>query len=463
MPPMPASYVPKPRPKATDLAAYATIYDAASFTPEIRARWRKAAKHDVVASYLTDIGVMRAVEVAGDLHVHGNFDTAAHGIAALYVHGDLVVDGVYTDPSYPQTVVLVGGALRAKTIVTGAHLEVRGQVTARHLAGDYNDYVATFSSGVEAATFFPENHHFALAKKPTFQLVIGESAPHRVPAAIRKSLEPPPDGGLDAFLARGLVSEGELDTKKLYAALRAGKDILAAGPGSVDPDLAAFPPGLRAKLATPDTVTTASLKNRKLTAIPARLLGCTNLTSLDLEDNTALTNLKGLSTFTNLRKLNLDSTAVASLDELRPLTNLHSLSMRYTKQLKALPDWLPELAALSELWLTASALSKFPRILTKLPALKKLWVWHWFDINPAFLADAIATIGTMKLTHVGLLQGALKRPLPADLSPLRAIANVDLIDLGLSAGEKARLQEAVPHVQTLWPNQRVQPGAKSAK
>jgi hypothetical protein len=442
-------YVPAKKPRLQDLAKFATIYDQSSFND--RSAWARSSKRPkIVTSMLADIGGMHAAEIHGDLHVKGDFHVAQYGIVALRVHGNLIVDGTYSDPSEPDVVVLISGDLRANAIVTGAHLEVQGNVNARHLAGDYNDQMAIFPNEVNVTTFFPENHHFEFSRAPTIGLVIGESASSRVPTAIGKHITPVPDGALDAYLVKGCVdSAGEIDSDTIYKRLRAGKDILMAEPGSIVPELANFPPALRAKLAIPASVTSAVLKNRKLTELPRPLLACSNLTRLDLEDN-KLVSLVGIATFTKLATLNLDSNPLAALPtEMQQLTQLRSLSLRYTSKLSSLPTWLGKLQKLDELWITLSALKSAPTILATLPSLKKLHIWHLFDVAPRILVDTINIVSEMKLSQVGFFQGQVSE-LPSNLDKLAAIKNVQLINLGLKPDQVARMQQILPHAVTSW-------------
>lgn len=220
-------------------------------------------------------------------------------------------------------------------------------------------------------------------------------------------------------------------------------------PGTIDSELAMFPPALRAKLANPADVKRASLKNRDLRAIPKRLLACKNLTHLDLEDNRDIKLDQLAAHFPALQHLNLDSTNIASLDSLRGLVKLRSLSLRYTQQLASLPAWLGELAEIEELSLTATPLRAFPAVLAKLPKLKRLWLWHWFG-PPKLLAEAVRVVGALHLEAVGFIQGNQKK-LPSDLSPLAKIPRVDMTDLGLPGEERSRARAAIAGYGERWP------------
>jgi Leucine-rich repeat (LRR) protein len=213
------------------------------------------------------------------------------------------------------------------------------------------------------------------------------------------------------------------------------------------PELAIFSAKVRAELAMPEKVTSVSLKARNLEALPPKLLECVNLASLDLEDNDKLTDLSGIGTFTKLRKLNLDSCAMSELpSEMRALTELRSLSLRYTKNLAELPEWMSALTKLEEMWITMSALKKIPRVLTKMPALRKLSIWHFFDVKPKVLEGTIAAIGETKLTHVAFIQGSIT-DLPKDLSPLKSVRVIKVRHLGMSKKDETRFVKAVPHAE----------------
>lgn len=127
----------------------------------------------IVKAMLSDLGAMSVLEVDGDLHVPGDFDTFKHNLTGLIVKGNLTVDGVYEDQDYPQTYVLVTGNLRADTVITSGQLEVKGDLEATCLCGDYNDHSATICGVARARVFYPEDHFFTFKNRPKFELVIG--------------------------------------------------------------------------------------------------------------------------------------------------------------------------------------------------------------------------------------------------------------------------------------------------
>lgn len=203
-----------------------TLFTEDTITKRDVTRWRKLAhKAADATTLLADPGVFAVLEVEGDLHVKGDLLTFKRDLVGLVVHGDLIVDGVFNDNDHPATLTLVGGSMRAKTIITSGQLEVHGDVTCEHLIGDYNDYGATLSGSVKARLFWPENHHFELAKAPDVELVVGYGAEHRVPAKLRASVQETPAKRLKAKLRADLMNEDEPDRKRVLAALRAGESV----------------------------------------------------------------------------------------------------------------------------------------------------------------------------------------------------------------------------------------------
>jgi len=121
-----------------------------------------------------------AVVVDGDLHLPSL--TLGAPLAFLVVTGNLVIDGACVDCDEPATGLYVLGNLQAGSVWTGGMLGVQGDLTvARTLAGFYNDYAAIVKGTTRAAVFFPENHYFQFEGAPTFDVVLGNAAPYRVP------------------------------------------------------------------------------------------------------------------------------------------------------------------------------------------------------------------------------------------------------------------------------------------
>jgi len=203
-----------------------TLFTADDLKKKDLARWSKLAKTPKdVTTMLAEPGMYSVLEIDGDLHVKGDLSTFKRELVGLVVHGDLIVDGTFSDNDHPATLTLVKGSLRAKTIITSGQLEVRGSVRCEHLIGDNNDYGATFSGDVTAKLFWPENHHFELTKPPKLDLVVGYGAEHRVPAKLRKHVTESPAKTLKAKLRAELMNEDEPDRKRVLAALRAGESI----------------------------------------------------------------------------------------------------------------------------------------------------------------------------------------------------------------------------------------------
>ena len=130
---------------------------------ELITDWAKGTSNpEYVRDILRDCGVMRALEVKGNLIVPGNFRTFDHKIVSLIVHGDLIVDGCFQDSTDPQTCTIVRGNLICNSVYTSGQLEVLGDLTCEMLVGDYNDYSCAVQGSATADVFFAENHHFEI-------------------------------------------------------------------------------------------------------------------------------------------------------------------------------------------------------------------------------------------------------------------------------------------------------------
>lgn len=96
----------------------------------------------------------------GDLHIDGNFD-AYSMCQALFVVGDLIIDGLFEDSEEPESIICVTGNMHAQNVITRGWLEVHGDLTvAGCLVGDYNDCTAAVHGTTRAKFFYPETHYF---------------------------------------------------------------------------------------------------------------------------------------------------------------------------------------------------------------------------------------------------------------------------------------------------------------
>lgn len=177
---------------------------------------------------LSDSGAYRVLEIQGDLHVAGDLSTFAAKLVGLIVHGDLTVEGTFSDCDDPQTLTLVGGALRARTIFTSGQLEVGGAVSCEHLLGDYNDFSAELRGPVSARLFVPEHHHFQLGGPLRIGMSIGapgleDASPRRLAAVLRREV------------LRGTGTDTEFDRKAALVALRAGQSLWRGNPPRLTP------------------------------------------------------------------------------------------------------------------------------------------------------------------------------------------------------------------------------------
>ncbi|MCK8500959.1 MULTISPECIES: leucine-rich repeat domain-containing protein [Myxococcus] len=224
--------------------------------------------------------------------------------------------------------------------------------------------------------------------------------------------------------------------------LRAGQPVLADTKlGPVEKALAA----VREKVARGEKAPRLSLAQKKLKVIPDEVFSLTALEGLTLDFNPIDVVPPRIGELKALRSLSLEDLPVTSLpEELGQLTALRKLSLRYCKHLTRLPESFAGLESLEELYLDAKGLETFPEVLTRLPKLKKLWWWRFFNTPPEKLRALVDGLGRMpRLTHAGFLQGELG-PLPEDLSPL---ARLQQFKLGMDKAPEAevrRLEAALP-------------------
>lgn len=129
-----------------------------------------------------DIDPERIAIYDGDLHLDC-FDTFDEHLSILVVDGDLTVDGYFGDSEYPESFILVTGALRARDLLVSGWLEVLGPTTiTRALFGSGNHCLTWFGGDVSCDLFYPENHAFEFAGGFTPRGLFGQRADRSSPA-----------------------------------------------------------------------------------------------------------------------------------------------------------------------------------------------------------------------------------------------------------------------------------------
>lgn len=406
-------YTPSSSPQATDIANIGKLSDY--LEEDEQNRWSTASKQSEICEKMTDdIGSFHTVEIDGNLHVKGNFNVNAHRIAALWVKGDLIVDGVYEDQSYPQCFVLIEGNLRAKNIVTGAQLEVHGDVNADHLAGDYNDCGAKFFGKTTANTFFPETHHFEFLGSTDIVLTLGQGVPSP------KSM----DFYACAFINEDIVdSYNEVNKRKLIETLVEANDITHTNPRE------------------PSSVTQLRLVERELEVLPLSLYEFVNITDLNLEDN-KLTNLDGLERLSKLHTLSIAGNPIDNFSEVLTIP-LKSLNVGYWTDL---PQWFSRWSTLETLKISVEELEQLPDVVAQIPSLSSLVLTDWFGKYEPLLTDVISKLLEMKLEHLSMSSGKIVTHLPKNLSAFSTLKVLELKDQAFDKTERARIIESLPNV-----------------
>lgn len=323
------------------------------------------------------------------------------------------MEGVYEDQAYPRAFVLIGGSLRARHIITGAQLEIHGDLETRHLVGDYNDYSAMVQGKTTATTFYPENHHFELSGGADIALELEGRRTHSL------------DLFAPAFVADTFVdSYGAVkSSKELSKALALGEEILVADPRN------------------PSTARTLDLVERELEELPPSLSSLSDLEELNLDDN-ELTSLDGIEQLRKLRKLSIVGNPLEGLPQ--GLTNLplRDLNVGYYTEL---PDWFDSLRELETLGMVVEELESLPLVVSRIPNLKRLELADWpFDWK-ALLTNVVSMLGKMRLEELRL-SGAKISNLPNDLSSFVGLKRLELSDLVIDSAERSRIAQALPNV-----------------
>ena len=408
-------YTPAAEPQASDLGTVGKLTDY--FEEEEQKRWADACRQpEILVGMTDDIGSSHAVEIDGDLHVHGNFDVAQHRIAALWIKGDLVVDGFYSDQAHPQAFVLIEGDLRARSIITGAQLEVHGNVATENLVGDYNDYGATFLGSTRATTFFAEHHNFQFLDGLEAALTLDGGQTSQESSSMNLYVS--------TFVGEEYVnSYGEVDSRALIKALVKGKDILRCDPRN------------------PSGVTRIRLVERRLETLPESLFLFVNLENLILDDN-KLQRLDGLGRLSKLRHLSIVGNPIDSLPEELIDLPLKTLNLGYWTDL---PEWFSRLEDLETLEIVVEELETIPEVVASIPALERLVLADWPASWQPLLDDLVSKLKVMSLQQLRISSGPVTH-LPDDLSPFGQLKVLELVDQAFNESERSRIVQELPDV-----------------
>jgi ankyrin repeat protein len=149
----------------------------------------------------------------GDVTVRGELRLAG----ALLVAGDLVVEGVLSDAG-PDSLLVVGGSVRARGLSTDGEARVGGDLEAELVYGAYNDNSLIVGGELRAEVLIEDDHDVRCHG--------GLRVAHRFPLGDYSSSDPV----LAELFVDEVFSEEEgqqrLDRHRLFARLGAGKPVL---------------------------------------------------------------------------------------------------------------------------------------------------------------------------------------------------------------------------------------------
>ncbi|MBJ6764511.1 leucine-rich repeat domain-containing protein [Myxococcaceae bacterium JPH2] len=379
----------------------------------------------------------------GDLET----DSLVIGPLPLVVAGDVRVKGLMEDShAADNTLLVVLGTLEAERVATFATMVVTGDMRVQQVlvARSSGDGTCRVGGGLSVHTVVENGHFFQVHGALDVEVLVGgyltdtgqprqRLHPHEalLPGAWQAE-EEDEDG----------VTSSQLDWDGLFTRLRRGEPLLEdTRLGPAGKAVAA----VREKAARGEHVPRLGLALKRLTTIPEEVFSFTWLEHLTLDSNDIAVLSPRIGELKSLRSLSLESLPLTTLPEsLGQLSELRTLSLRYCVALRQLPDVLGTLPMLEELFLDATALEGFPKVLLQLPRLKKLWWWR-FDTMPMNQVEALVS-GMARLpalTHAGFLQGHLLA-LPGNLARL---AHLEQFKLGLKRipePEVNRLRAALP-------------------
>ncbi|WP_044890796.1 leucine-rich repeat domain-containing protein [Myxococcus hansupus] len=406
----------------------------AAGTPE----WRKE-----LASWWRGVSGEDVLFHEGDLQA----DSLVVGPRPLIVSGSVRLKGLLQDGhAADHTLLVVLGDLEVENVATFSAMFIAGDVRIQGLLfGDsYGDDVFCVGGGLTARALIEQHHHIGVSGPLDVDVIVGDKLTSTEKP--RKKLEPHEALLTGAFTVEdedeGDITDSTVDRKGLLAKLRAGEPVLADTRLSpVEKAIAA----VKEKLARGEQATRLTLAQKKLKAIPEEVFSLTSLESLTLDTNDIAEISPRIGELRALKSLSLESLPLTTLpEELCRLPALKKLSLRYCNHLKRLPDAFVELEALEELYLDVMALESFPEVLTRLPRLKKLWLWRFFKMTPGRVQGLVDGLGRMPtLTHAGFLQGELSA-LPGGLAPLARLKQFKLGLERIPQPEVKRLEAALP-------------------
>ena len=156
----------------------------------------------------------------GDLVVTGHLDVRT----ALLVTGSLTIDGCVSDCCH-DSLVLVGGDLTARAVLTDGEFHVAGILTADIVYGDYNDH-SLIADTIRARLVIEDEHcvaasveaddHFDIDR---YEQGYGEGVQDRLRELLVE----------EVFTRDDDEDESRLDSGELFSCLRAGRAVFRAG------------------------------------------------------------------------------------------------------------------------------------------------------------------------------------------------------------------------------------------
>jgi hypothetical protein len=121
----------------------------------------------------------RAIHVPGDLEIAGDLDLAESKIQVLVVDGNLTVSGRLRDREDEEieSLILVGGDLKARDLLTFGTLEVHGDVTvAENLVLLDNSCISHIEGNLQAKFAINQYHHCQVKGEVRIEILVQDAA-----------------------------------------------------------------------------------------------------------------------------------------------------------------------------------------------------------------------------------------------------------------------------------------------
>ena len=121
----------------------------------------------------------RAIHVPGDLEIDGDLELAEAKIQVLFVNGDLTVSGRLRDREDEEieSLILVGGNLKARDLLTFGSLEVHGDVTVEeNLVLLDNSCISHIEGNLKASFAINQYHHCQVNGEVQIKTLVQDAA-----------------------------------------------------------------------------------------------------------------------------------------------------------------------------------------------------------------------------------------------------------------------------------------------